>query len=146
MVRASVEVAKGKVDLHFHIGTATLAGVEVSATAEEATEQIERIVHASSASLRSLFMLLHAFVSILIVDSSYLCVGEDIVRFGDFDESLVRRVIVGVLVGVVLFRESAVGLFDLAIVGVFFEAEKLGGRISVCGAGMSDQDADPHTL
>lgn len=97
----------------------------MSASTEEATKQIERIVHASTASLRALLVLLHPFMSVLIVDSSHLSVGEDVVGFGYFDEFLVRSVIVGIFVGVVLLRKGTVRLFDLTIVGIFVEAKEL---------------------
>ena len=70
-------------------------------------------------------MLLYSFVPVLAVDTTELGVDEDIVGFGDFDEFLVRGLVVGIFVWVVFFREGAVGFFDLAVVCVFFEAEEL---------------------
>ena len=77
-------------------------------------------MHASPAALlASLLMLLHAFMSILVVYAPHLGVGEDIVRFGYIYKFLRRCVVVGVLVGVILFREGAVGFLYLPLVCVF---------------------------
>ena len=133
VVRTSIEVSQRDMYLDLHIRTSSLSTPKVSATAEEATEQIERIVPVSSP-LPALLMLLHSLVAVLVVDLPYFSVDKDIVSFGYFDEFLVRRLIVRVLVGVELFGEAAVGFFDLSVAGVLVEAEELETGVSWTGA------------
>lgn len=79
---------------------------------------------ASSSSSTSLLMLLYAFMAVLIVDAAQVVVAEDFVGLADFDEALVRGLVVGILVGVVLLGEFAVGFFELPAVGVFVDGEQ----------------------
>lgn len=58
----------------------------VAAAAEEAGEEVERVVGA--AGTMALLVLLEAFVTILVVDFAGFGYGEGIVSFGDFDEFL----------------------------------------------------------
>ena len=118
VLRASVEVSKWNVDYALHVLTSPLTSSEVSTATEEATEEIERIMHPAS-SLATLLVLFHTFVAILIVDLPDLRIDENIICFGDLDEFLMRFLIIGVLIGVVFLGEVAVGFLDLTIVGVF---------------------------
>ena len=75
-----------------HVRTPTLAATvsEVAAAAEEAGEEIERVMMAG---LATLFMLVEALVPVLVVDAPRFCGGECVVGFGDCDEFIVCRII-----------------------------------------------------
>jgi hypothetical protein len=88
--------------------------MEVSAAAEELVEDVEWVAASSSSSGSSLFVLFHAFRAVAVVDASQVLVGQHLVGFGDFDEFLRGRVVVGVLVRMVLFGEATVGLFEVS--------------------------------
>jgi hypothetical protein len=57
------------------------------AAAEEAREEIEGVVMARGAVAG--LLLLDAFVAVLVVDAAGFAIGEDVVGFGDGDESVV---------------------------------------------------------
>ena len=61
---------------------------EVSAPAEEAREEVEGVVVPLPAAL---FVLLEAFVAVLVVDAAGFGVREGFIGFGDLDKFLVRR-------------------------------------------------------
>jgi hypothetical protein len=67
---------------------------EVPAAAEEAGEQVEGVV--LLAPTATLFVLLQAFVPVLIVDASGLFVREGVVGFGNGDELVVGGLVVAV--------------------------------------------------
>jgi hypothetical protein len=67
---------------------APLARLVVAAAAEEATEQVVRVVAPATAAL-PLLALLEPFVAVLVVDLAGLGVGEGLVGFGDEDELVV---------------------------------------------------------
>ena len=85
---ACVEISEGDGDADFHVGAATLArGVpEVPAAAEEAGEEVERVVPAATAA--ALLVLLEAFVAVLVVDAAGFGGGEGVVGFGYLHEFL----------------------------------------------------------
>ena len=58
----------------------------VTSPAEEAGEEVKRVVGAAGA--MALLVLLEAFVAILVVDFAGFGLGEGVVGFGDFDELL----------------------------------------------------------
>jgi len=77
----------------------------------------------SATSLSTLLMLFHTLVTMLVVDPAQFLIAEDFIRLRNFYEFLLRRVIVGVLVGVVLLREGAIGFLDLSFASIFVEAK-----------------------
>jgi hypothetical protein len=123
---------------------APLARLVVAAPAEEAAEQVERVVPAAAAAL-PLLALLEPFVAVLVVDLAGLGVGEGFVGFGDEDEFVVgcwvvaggrggldrgwrggrQRQSLRVLVGVVFLAELPVGRLELLLGGLPVEAEDL---------------------
>lgn len=60
---------------------------EVAAAAEEAGEEIERVV-ARAGATAALLVLLQAFVAVLVVDAAGFGRGEGVVGFGYLDEFL----------------------------------------------------------
>ena len=64
-----------------------------------------------------------AGVAELVVGAPLLVVLEDLVSLRCFLEFLLRRLVPGVLVGVVLYRQPAIRLLDLVSVGVAIDAE-----------------------
>lgn len=86
--------------------------MEMSTTAEELTEHVKGIP--CSSSLSALFVLFDSFGAAGIVDFAQFWVREDFVCFADLGEFPCGGVIVGILIGMVLFREAAVGLFEVA--------------------------------
>lgn len=68
-------------------------------------------------------MLFHTLVTMLVVDPAQFLIAEDFIRLRNFYEFLLRSVIVGVLVGVVLLRKSAIGFLDLSFASIFVEAK-----------------------
>jgi hypothetical protein len=100
---------------------------EVSPAAEELIEDVEGVA-AASAAAAAFFVLFDAVGAVAVVDLAQLGVGEDFVGFADFDEFLRGGFVVGVLVGVELLRQAAVGFFEVAVVGGVVEVEDLEER------------------
>lgn len=69
---------------------------EVARAAEEAGEEVERVVAAATAAA-ALFVLGEAFVAVLVVDFARFGAGEGVVGVGDLDESFGGGVIASVL-------------------------------------------------
>lgn len=109
---------------------------EMSPAAEELVEDVEGVSSTSPiASLAAFFVLFDALCSVAVIDLAQFGVGEGFVGFADFDEFLGGGLVVGVFVGVVLFREAAVGFFEVAFVGGVVEVEDLGGEGGRCVRG-----------
>jgi hypothetical protein len=139
-----VKVAQRNRNTHFHVGTPPLAAVvpEVAWAAEEAAEEVEGVVVLAGPA--ALLVLRDALVAVLVVDFAGFFVAEDVVGVGYFDEflgggfvatgfivldvfrglgGLGWEVDVRVLVWVVFLAEVSVGFLDLAVGGIFLEAE-----------------------
>jgi len=82
-------------------------------------------VAGAGAAAAILLVLLEAVVAVLVVDLAGFFVGEGVVGVGDGDELLLCGFVAGVLVGVVLFAEGAVGFFDVTFAGFAVDAEEL---------------------
>ena len=64
---------------------------KVPAAAKEARKQVKRIVVTGRSA--ALFVLLYAFMAILVVDAAELFVGKHIVRFGNGNEFIVSALV-----------------------------------------------------
>ena len=90
VLAAGVEIAQRQHDPDLHVRPAAHAGrvAKVSAAAEEAREEVERIVAAASAGSAAGFVLREALVAVLVVDLARFRLGEGFVGFGYLDEFL----------------------------------------------------------
>ncbi len=80
-------------DLHVRAPALAATVSEVAAAAEEAGEEIERVMLAG---LTALFVLVEAIVSVLVVDAPGFCRGEGVVGFGYRDEFVMGGVVTSV--------------------------------------------------
>jgi hypothetical protein len=138
-----VEITEWYRDLDFHGRTAPLAAVsEMPAAAEEAREEVERIVSATAPATSAFFVLLHAFVTVLVVYPADFGVDEGVVGVCDFDEFVLSffiasvfcqlfacyalwRLHARVFVWVVFLAQSPIRLLNFAIASIFVETKKL---------------------
>jgi hypothetical protein len=93
---AGVKVAQGQRDAGLFVRAALFAALvaKVAGAAEEAGEEIKGVVVLPRAA--ALFVLVYAFVAVLVVDAASFCIGEDVVGFGDTDKSVVGGVVASV--------------------------------------------------
>lgn len=98
--------------------------VEVAVAAEELREEVERVMCPVRGAAR-LPVALDALMAVLVVDAAQLRVDEGLVGGRNLDKLLLRRRVIGVLVGVVLLREAAVGGFYGPVVGLAVDAQEL---------------------
>jgi len=83
-----IEVAEGDSDLDLEVLAPPLLLVEVATAAEEAAEDVKRVVGVEPAAAL-LLMLLQPLVAILVVDAPAFGVAEGLVGFRNLDELVV---------------------------------------------------------
>ena len=87
-----IEISKRYGDPKIHIGTPALATAmpKVATAAKEARKEVEGILVLSRSSL---FVLIQALMTVLVVDAACFFVGQSFICFGNLDEFLLCGVI-----------------------------------------------------
>ena len=110
---------------------ACAAAKAAEAAAENVPENVPQVhaakaaAEAAGAALARAVVGVHTGKAELVIPAALVRVGQHIVGFVDFLELFLGLFVAGVQVGVVLFRQLAVGAFDLGIAGVLANAEDL---------------------
>ena len=118
---AEVEVSNGHVEIDDErvalrrLRLLRPAAEAAEAVAEELGEDVAPAEAAAAAASALLRVLLHALLAVAIVDLSLLRVAQHLVRVADVRELARRLFVPGVLIGVILQSQLAVGALDLVV-------------------------------